>query len=186
MNVKRMCSVSLTAGLIAVCSWLTVPAAVPYTMQSFAVFCSLLLLGAKDTLAAIGVYLAMGCIGLPVFSGFGGGIGHLFGPTGGYLFGFLLDALFCSFFEPAAAKRKWLRIPVLLFGQFLCYAAGTLWFCAVCGLRGTEYTAAAVLGTCVFPYIVPDIAKLILAAAVCGRIEKRLHRSPGSGRSFPG
>jgi biotin transport system substrate-specific component len=88
-----MTAVALGAVLIIICSWLTVPFAVPFTMQTFAVYCALLLLGGRRGLLAVLLYILLGAFGLPVFSGFRGGIGALLGPTGGYILGFLLCAL---------------------------------------------------------------------------------------------
>lgn len=157
--------------LLAICSWITVPAAVPFTMQTFAVFCALLLLGGKDGLIAIAGYIFLGCLGVPVFSGFQGGIGHILGPTGGYILGFVLTALCCLAFEPVIRKHRKAGGPVLALGLLLCYAAGTAWFHAVFAMRGTQYSFRAVLSLCVLPYVVPDVLKLLLALAVCKRVK---------------
>ena len=85
--------VAVCAALMAVCSWISIPATVPFTLQTFAVFCSLGLLGGRRGTAAILVYLLLGALGVPVFAGFSGGIGILFGTTGGYLLGFILMGL---------------------------------------------------------------------------------------------
>ena len=103
----------------------------PFTMQTFAVFCSLLILGGKRGTAAIGLYLFMGLIGLPVFSGFRGGIAHLIGPTGGYLIGFLFSGIIYTLWEPLLSGRKMLRWIVLALSQIVCYLIGTLWFITI-------------------------------------------------------
>ncbi len=92
-KIRNLCYIALFAALIAVCTWITVPAAVPFTMQTFAIMTAVGLLGTRRALIATVLYLALGCVGLPVFSGFRGGVGALAGPTGGYLAGFLLSAL---------------------------------------------------------------------------------------------
>ena len=84
---------ALFVAVMAICSWVSIPSAVPFTLQTFAVFCALCLLGGKRGTIAILVYIALGAIGLPVFSGFSGGIGILLGTTGGYIWGFLLTGL---------------------------------------------------------------------------------------------
>ena len=68
-----MAYIALMAVLISVCSWLSVPAAIPFTMQTYAVFTALLLLGGRRGSIAVAVYIALGAVGLPVFSGFAGG-----------------------------------------------------------------------------------------------------------------
>ncbi|MCQ2385263.1 MAG: biotin transporter BioY, partial [Clostridia bacterium] len=80
---------ALGAALIAVCAWLVIPGDVPITMQTFAVYLVLCLFGAKTGLRAIVIYIIIGAIGIPVFSGFGAGIGVLLGTTGGYIIGFV-------------------------------------------------------------------------------------------------
>ena len=122
-SIRSMIFVSLMAVVIALCSWLSVPSVVPFTMQTFAVFSALLLLGGKRGFLAVGLYILLGAFGLPVFSGFRGGLGALLGPTGGYILGFLLTALLYWILE----GRLHSLIPLIL-GLLLCYLFGTLWF----------------------------------------------------------
>lgn len=172
--IRRMTLIAVMAALTCVCSWLTVPSVVPFTMQTFAVFCALLLLGGRDGLYAVILYLIMGALGLPVFSGFAGGVGYMLGPTGGYMAGFVITALLYWLCQPLYRKHRWLRYPVLAAGLLLCYLAGTAWFIAVMGARGTDYGVAAALGLCVVPYLLPDALKLLLAGLLCARVSKRL------------
>ncbi|MCR5648673.1 MAG: biotin transporter BioY [Oscillospiraceae bacterium] len=174
MPVRKMTAVALGAVLIIICSWLTVPFAVPFTMQTFAVFCVLILLGGKYGTAAIGLYVFMGIVGLPVFSGFKGGIGHILGPTGGYIVGFVFAGVLYMVLETLAEKNRWLRAVVLAGGLVLCYAVGTLWFLVVANRAGAGYGVGAVLGICVLPYILPDLAKLWLAMLVGGRLKGKI------------
>ena len=79
--------------LICVCSWISIPMPVPFTLQTFAVPVVLLLLGGKRGTLATVIYVIMGAIGIPVFAGFTGGPGILFGSTGGYIIGFIFMGL---------------------------------------------------------------------------------------------
>ena len=97
---------ALCAALIAVCSWISVPAAVPFTLQTFAVFAALNLLGGKRGTTAVLVYILLGAVGLPVFSGFKGGPGVLLGTTGGYIIGFLFTGLLFIFAERLFAQLR--------------------------------------------------------------------------------
>ena len=158
MTTKRMTRIALCAALLAPCAWLSVPTQPPFTMQTFGVFLTLLLLGAKDGTIAIGLYILLGALGVPVFSGFNGGMGALMGPTGGYIVGFLL---ICLIFGLLCGKGAglWLKALALLLGLAVCYAFGTLWFVKVYGdMKGPISTLSA-LSMCVFPFIVPDLAK---------------------------
>ena len=102
-----------------------------FTMQTYAVFTALLLLGGRRGSIAVAVYIALGAVGLPVFSGFAGGIGKLMGPSGGYIFGFMLTALCYWLCERVLGKKLWVRIVSLVVGLALCYAFGTVWFVKV-------------------------------------------------------
>lgn len=162
MKTKDMAYIALMAVLISVCSWLSVPAAIPFTMQTYAVFTALLLLGGRRGSIAVAVYIALGAVGLPVFSGFAGGIGKLMGPSGGYIFGFMLTALCYWLFEKLLGKKLWVKTVSLIVGLALCYAFGTVWFVKVySAAKPISYTSA--LGMCVFPFIVPDLVKMTLA-----------------------
>lgn len=126
MKTKDMAYIALMAVLISVCSWLSVPAAIPFTMQTYAVFTALLLLGGRRGSIAVAVYIALGAVGLPVFSGFAGGIGKLMGPSGGYIFGFMLTALCYWLCERVLGKKLWVKTVSLVVGLALCYAFGTV------------------------------------------------------------
>ena len=101
-RIRSLAQVALGAALLCLSAFLTVPfPPIPFTVQSYALFAVCGLLGAKRGLAATLLYLVLGAVGLPVFSGFGGGLGALFGPTGGFLLSFLFAPLFCFFTEIA-------------------------------------------------------------------------------------
>ena len=88
-----MAYIALFAVLMAVCSWISIPAVVPFTLQTFGVFVAVSVLGGKRGTLAVVLYLLMGIVGLPVFAGFSGGLGVLLGSTGGYIIGFVFTAL---------------------------------------------------------------------------------------------
>ena len=84
--------IAVCAALMAVCSWIQIPTVVPFTLQTFAVFFAVYFLGGKKGTLAVFIYILLGMVGLPVFAGFKGGFGALFGMTGGYIMGFILQA----------------------------------------------------------------------------------------------
>lgn len=178
LGIKTYVYIAWMAVLICVCSWLAIPFPVPFTMQTFAVFCSLVLLGGKRGTAAIGLYIVMGLIGLPVFSGFRGGVGHLIGPTGGYIIGFLFSGIVYILLEPLLGKRRRVRWVILGTGLAVCYAVGTLWFMMISSTQGTGYSFFSALSLCVLPYVVPDCAKIALALFVCDRISSARRGKP--------
>ena len=93
MKTKEITTISLMTAVLVICSWISIPTSVPFTMQIFAVYLAIYLLGGKLATFSILVYILLGAIGVPVFAGFTGGIGILFGNTGGYIIGFLLTAI---------------------------------------------------------------------------------------------
>ena len=93
MQTLDMAYIGLFAVVIAICSWISIPTVVPFTLQTFAVFLAVAVLGGKRGTLAVIVYVLLGAVGLPVFSGFKGGIGVLLNTTGGYIIGFVFSAL---------------------------------------------------------------------------------------------
>ena len=174
-NSRDMTHTALMVVLLTVCAWVTIPAPVPFTLQTFGVFCALTLLGARKGATAIGVYLAMGFVGLPVFSGFSGGIGVLLGPTGGYLTGYLVCAIIVGWLTGKKKLRQqfaWTCFSMAL-GTLACYAVGTVWFLVV--MQGTYNLVQAIL-VCVVPYLMADGIKILVAAAVAVPIRKIVRR----------
>ena len=173
LPVRTLVQVAVMAALLAICAWLTVPAAVPFTMQTFGVFLALKLLGGKKGTLAILVYILLGAAGLPVFSSFKGGLSALAGPTGGYIIGFLLTGLL--YLAAARLEKNARREDVVLFaGLLLCYLFGTLWFLHVMSGQGKAYTFFEGLSLCVLPYLIPDLVKLLLADLLSRRLKKLL------------
>ncbi len=165
---------AIFATLIAACSWISIPATVPFTMQTFGVFLALLLLGGRHGTLAVFVYLLLGAVGAPVFAGFSGGIGCLVGSTGGYLMGFIATALL-YWVVVRDSESHWLKVGTLVVGLFLCYALGTLWFVAVYSANTGEIGIMTALSWCVIPYIVPDLLKLSLAFGLASRLLPHVH-----------
>lgn len=92
-STRDLCFCAIGAALIAVCAWISIPADVPFTLQTFAIFAVCGLLGGRRGTVSVLVYLLLGAVGAPVFAGFRGGFASLLGTTGGYLVGFVLLAL---------------------------------------------------------------------------------------------
>ena len=162
--------IGLFTALMAVCSWISIPAAVPFTMQTFGVFLTIGLLGGKCGTLAILVYLALGSAGVPVFSGFSGGLGYMMGPTGGYIIGFLFSALVMWMIESALGRSIRILTVSMLAGLIVCYAFGTAWFMVVYARQSGPIGLGTALGWCVIPYILPDLAKIVLATAMTRRL----------------
>ena len=170
-SARTLTEVALSAALLVICSLISIPAAVPFTLQTFGVFVILIILGWRKGCAGILLFMLLGLIGLPVFSGGRGGPAALFGPTGGYMLGFLLTGLCYLVYERLGRERLPAQIASLVFGLILCYTFGTLWFVQV---YTGEITLSAALAWCVWPFILPDLIKLVLALLVGRRVRKAL------------
>lgn len=172
MRTIDLVYIALFAGLIAICSWISIPATVPFTLQTFGVFMAVGLLGGKRGSLAVLVYILLGAIGLPVFSGFTGGLGILFNTTGGYIIGFYFSALAMWGIETLFGRKPVVQILSMIVGLIICYALGTIWFMAVY-LRSTgPVSVGTVLAWCVIPFIIPDLLKIVLAYVLSGRLRK--------------
>lgn len=170
LNTRDAASIAICAAVIAVCSWISIPAAVPFTMQTFGVFLAVGLLGGRNGTIAVSVYLLLGAIGLPVFSGFRGGLGHMLGVTGGYIIGFLFSALVMWLMERLLGRSMKVLIASMAVGLLVCYAFGTVWFMLVYTRDTGSIGVMTALGWCVFPYIIPDALKIALAAGLTRRL----------------
>lgn len=163
-NTKYMTRGALFAALIAICAWLSIPVAdIGFTMQTFGIFLTLGVLGGKWGSVSILLYLLLGAVGLPVFSGFRGGIGVLLGVTGGYLWGFLFSGL------TYWALERFGRLPAMIAGMAVCYLCGSLWFSVYSGGG-----MGLILLRCVVPYLIPDAVKIALAASLSRRLRRHI------------
>ena len=156
--------------LIAVCSWISIPAAVPFTLQTFGVFMAVEVLGGKRGTMAVLVYILMGAVGIPVFAGFQGGIGVIFNTTGGYIVGFLCSALIMWAAESLFGKKPLVLLLSMAAGLIACYVLGTIWFMVVYGRTTGAVGLMTVLGWCVIPFIIPDLVKIGLAYFISRKI----------------
>ncbi|MBR3994444.1 MAG: biotin transporter BioY [Clostridia bacterium] len=93
LKIRALCEISIFVSLMTICAWITIPFAIPFTLQTFAFFLCCLCLGGKKAFVCTAVYIFLGIVGVPVFSSFGAGIGAVFGASGGFLIGLLPSAL---------------------------------------------------------------------------------------------
>ncbi|MDY5594047.1 MAG: biotin transporter BioY [Oscillospiraceae bacterium] len=174
LKTKDLALCALFAALIAVCAWISIPATVPFTLQTFAIFAALGLLGGKRGTVAVAVYLLLGAIGVPVFAGFQGGIGALLGTTGGYLLGFLLTALIVWGMEARFGSKTGVFLLSAVLGMLVCYAFGTAWYLVVYARTKGAISLATALGWCVVPFLIPDAVKIALAVLLRGRLKRHI------------
>lgn len=178
-KIVAMVQIALFAAIIAICSWIQIPLTVPFTLQTFAVFCTLGILGGKNGTISVLLYIILGAVGVPVFAGFSGGVGVLLGTTGGYIIGFLFTALLYWVITHFFGDKLPVMIIAMALGLVVCYAFGTAWFMLVYARTTGAVGLMTALGWCVFPFILPDCVKIALAILLAKRIPKHLVRSNG-------
>ena len=171
ITARNIAHVALGAALLTVCSWISIPVEVPFTMQTFAVCLIAALLGPGTGLGCVAVYLLLGLAGLPVFSGFRAGPAVLFGVTGGYLIGFLCTALIVGIAAERFGRRVSVLATAMALGIILCYVFGTAWFVILYARNGGTMGVGAAVLKCVVPFLIPDAIKIVLAALLTRRLE---------------
>lgn len=174
LKVIDITYIGMFAALMAVCSWICIPFTVPITLQTFGVFLTISLLGGRKGTISILVYILSGAIGLPVFSGFTGGIGRLLSQTGGYIWGFLLSSLVIWSITTIFHKTTITMIIAMIIGLLVCYTSGTLWFMLVYIHSGNHISIVSVMSMCIIPFIIPDIIKITLAVVVTKKLKKHI------------
>ena len=171
-STYAMVVTALMAAVTCILAPLSVPIGpVPISLTNFAIYLSLYLLDWKKGTLSYLIYLLLGLVGLPVFSGFTGGLAKLAGPTGGYIIGFIPMAIISGLVIEKYNNRIFQFVAMVL-GTAVCYVLGTAWFCVI-----MDVGIAAALGMCVIPFIPGDIAKIILALMVGPVLRNRLRKA---------
>ena len=166
----------MMAAFICVAGPLTVPVGpIPLSLASFAVYLAGAVLGWKRGTAAVTLYLLIGLIGVPVFSGFTGGFQKLAGITGGYLVGYLFCALITGLgtgnSDQSGKKPVILSALRMITGTVVLYAFGTTWF-----VVQTGKTLGAALALCVLPFLIGDAVKIAAAALIAAPVRRALRK----------
>ncbi len=165
-KIKKVSLCAIFTAVIAATAWVSVPTpfGISLTFQLFGVCLAGVLLGVKGALAATASYILLGAVGLPVFSGFAGGMGVLFGVTGGFLWGFLLTAVFCGI--ASKVNKKFFKYLFMVLSVLICHAVGVIQFCIVTGNNIWVSFLTASL-----PFLVKDIMLVFLAKLVAKKIK---------------
>lgn len=164
---------SVFTAMISICSWISIPASIPFTLQTMGVFMTVGLLGGKRGTLTVLTYILLGAIGVPVFAGLTGGISVLLGTTGGYIMGFLLSALLMWGIETIMGRNQIVLAFSMIAGLIVCYAFGTAWFMLIYTQHSGVIGLSTVLGLCVIPFIIPDLIKIGVALFLTNRLKKR-------------
>lgn len=173
-NLYKLILAGVFAAVAAVCSWITIPlpfTQVPINLAILGVLLAGGLLGSKYGALSLTIYILLGAVGVPVFAGFGAGLGTLVGPTGGYIVGYILCSTIAGIGSSAiskAAKHPTLRLAFFMaLGVLACYTFGTIWYVI---LMKTPLWVGLV--SCVFPFIPFDAIKIAGALFLVKRLHK--------------
>ena len=166
--------IALFAVILAICSWISIPTTVPFTLQTLGIFCTLNILGGKRGTIAILIYILLGAVGIPVFAGFSSGLGVLAGTTGGYIIGFIFTGLIYWAMTALISEKTYIKVIAMIIGLIVCYGFGTLWFMLVYAKSAGSIGLLTALGWCVFPFVIPDLIKMFLAFVLSKSVTSKI------------
>lgn len=155
--------------VITICSWISIPTLVPFTLQTLAIFTIFLAAGGFIGTISVVVYCLLGLIGIPVFAGFTSGPAKLIGPTGGFILGFIISGLIFWVSDRLIPHMKgiknYIRSTILiLISDIVLYAFGIFWFMTVyVNADGIHPSFASAISACLIPFIIPDLAKIVVS-----------------------
>ena len=173
-KTKSMVIIALMAAVTCILGPLSISipiSPVPISLTNLAIYFSIYVLGMKRATISCLLYLLLGLVGLPVFSGFTGGPGKLLGPTGGYLIGFIFLALICGYFIDRFQNRA-IHFAGMVLGTLVLYLFGTAWLAYLASMTFWQALMAGVI-----PFIPGDLAKIIIAMIAGPSIRKSLARA---------
>lgn len=172
IHTRQMALIGLMTAVICIIApfSLVLPISpVPISMGTLAIYFVIYVLGMKRGTLSLLLYILLGLAGLPVFTNFTGGVGKLFGPTGGYFLGYLFLALISGFFIDRWSNNAIICFLGMVLGTLVCYLFGTAWLSYQASLTFFQALAAGVL-----PFIPGDLVKLILAMVLGIQVRKRV------------
>lgn len=171
VSTKNLTTIALITALICIVSPFSIPIGpIPVSLSSFIIMLAFAVFKLKKSLIAVCLYILIGAVGVPVFSGFGAGVGKIAGPSGGFILGYILMILAMGLVTFLTKKITGKRYPLLIsliFGTIVLYISGSVWMSITSGLAYKEVLPLAVL-----PFILPDAAKIAAVYLISPRISK--------------
>lgn len=167
--------IGMFVALITICAYISIPTTVPFTMQTFGIFAAVSFLGQKRGTLTMLVYILLGAVGAPVFTGFKGGFAVLLGPTGGYLLGYLLATIISGLLIKHLGHKFITMFFSMVLGLLVCYAFGTAWFIYLYTKNGSNIGILGALSSCVLPFVIPDLIKISLAIILGKQLKPLMH-----------
>ena len=174
-STRELVLIAMFSALTAVCAWISIPfGPIEFTLQTFAVFLTVSVIGGRNGLYSVLVYILLGAVGIPVFAHFKGGISALLSNSGGYIVGFIFIPLIYLAAEKLFGDKMPVKIISLVIGLAVCYTFGTAWFMFVYGRNAGAVTLGQAMKWCVTPFVPFDIIKMVFAVILAKKIRKAL------------
>ncbi len=172
MKIQEMALISLMAAMLCIIGPATIPVGVvPVSLIQVALFLMVYMLGMWKTFGSCLIYICIGLIGLPIFSGYSAGPAVLLGPTGGYIWGYLLLIVCSGFFIERFAKMRWHLLGMLL-GLLICYLIGTIWL-----KFSAQLTIRQAVLTGIVPFVIFDLIKITVALLLGPAFRRHLKKA---------
>ena len=171
-RIRQLSTVGLMTAVICLLGPLAIGGPVPVSLGMLGIYLAASILGMKLGTLSVAIYILLGLAGVPVFVNFTAGAGKLFGPTGGYIIGYIFMALICGFFADRWSGKIMMIFPGMVLGTFVCYLFGSAWLAFQMSLTVPQALAAGAV-----PYIPFDLIKLFLALILGGQVRRRLKKT---------
>lgn len=172
-KIRQMTLCALMAALMCILGPLSIPIGpIPISLTGLVVYLTIYILGTREAFVSYVVYLLLGAVGLPVFSGFSGGIAKLAGPTGGYLVGYIFTIFICGLIVEKTERKLISTFLGMMLGTVVAYLFGTVWF-----VIQADATVGYALTVCVLPFIPFDLGKMGIAIGLGKAVRAALFKS---------
>jgi len=172
MKTKDICHISLFTAIICIVAPLSIPLAftpVPISFANLIIFISAAILGAKKGVISVLLYIFIGAVGIPVFSGFSGGLHKIIGPTGGYIIGYIFCSFIIGFLTEKFENNIFIYAFSMVLGNLVCCLFGTVWLS-----YQAHMTFKSALMAGVVPYIIGDAIKIAFACTIAYPVKRQL------------
>lgn len=171
--VYTMAAAAVMAAVLSVTAPFALPIGpVPISLATLVVYLAVYVLGWQKGTMAVLIYILLGAAGMPVFSGFAGGLGKLLGPTGGYILGYLPLALISGLVIDRFPRNRLMQLVGMVLATAVLYVLGTIWFCFA-----MDSTLAPALTACVIPFLPGDMAKILVSLGAGPILKARLDQA---------
>ena len=175
--IYKLILIATCAAFLTLCSWISFPFIVSFSLQIFAVFLICGCFSPSISLSAILLYILIGLIGVPVFSGFSSGASAIMGASGGFIIAFIFASPIISIPQKRFSKSPAIYIFTMVISLIVCYVCACIWYAFVF-CYPSRCSLLAAMSVCVFPFVIFDILKILLASIVRKKLKPFIDKLP--------